>query len=106
MNGLLKNQFYGAFGGAVVLLAFFSAVGIGLLITGNPTLLNIFALVVATAFTFNTAANFRKEASSKWNKYELTAPVRRTRFHFYQNLSVAGFGDGNKIRPGALSHPW
>jgi hypothetical protein len=78
MNGLLKNQFYGAFGGAVVLLVFFSAVGIGLLITGNPTMLNIFALAAATAFAFNTAANFRKEASSKWNKYELTAPVRRS----------------------------
>jgi hypothetical protein len=78
MNGLLKNQFYGAIGGAVVLLVFFSAVGMGLLITGNSTMLSIFALAAATAFTFNTAANFRKEASSKWNKYELTAPVRRS----------------------------
>lgn len=77
MKGLLKNQFYGAIGSAVVLLAFFAAVGIGLLISGNPSLLNIYVLVAATAFAFNAVSGFRKEASSKWSKYELTTPVGR-----------------------------
>ncbi len=77
MKGLLKNQFYGALGSALVLLAFFVAVGIGLLISGNPSLLNIYVLVASTAFAFNAVSGFRKEASSKWSKYELTTPVAR-----------------------------
>jgi hypothetical protein len=77
MKGLLRNQFYGALSSAVVLLIFFVAIGIGLLISGNPSLLNIYALVTATAFTFNAISGFRKEASSKWSKYELTTPVGR-----------------------------
>lgn len=77
MKGLLRNQFYGALGSAVVLLVFFVAIGIGLLISGNASLLNIYVLVAATAFAFNAVSGFRKEASSKWSKYELATPVRR-----------------------------
>ena len=77
MTGLLKNNFYGALGSAKILLAVFLAVGIGLLISANHTLLNIYGLVTATVFSFNAVSGFRKEASTKWNKYELTAPVRR-----------------------------
>lgn len=77
MNGLLKNSFYGALGSAKVLLAFFLAAGLWLLISGNPSLLNVFGLVTATAFSFNAVSGIRKEAATKWSKYELTAPVRR-----------------------------
>ncbi|HCC37053.1 MAG TPA: ABC-2 transporter permease [Treponema sp.] len=77
MNGLLKNCFYGALGSAKILLAFFLAAGMALLISGNPTLLNVFGLITATVFSFNAVSSVRKEAATKWNKYELTAPVRR-----------------------------
>lgn len=77
MNGLLKNSFYGALGSAKILLAVFLAAGIALLISGNPTLLNILGLITATVFSFNAVSGFRKEAATKWSKYELTAPVRR-----------------------------
>ncbi len=77
MIGLLKNNFYGAIGSAVIFLVVFLTAGLALLITGNPSLLNILVIVSATAFAFNAISGFRKEASTKWNKYELTTPVRR-----------------------------
>lgn len=77
MIGLLKNNFYGAIGSAVIFLVVFLSAGLALLITGNPPLLNILVIISATAFAFNAASGFRKEASTKWNKYELTTPVRR-----------------------------
>mgnify|MGYP000551380036 CR=1 FL=1 len=77
MKGLLKNQFYGAIGSTMVLLIIFSVAGIGLIISGNPSVLTIYVLASPTAFAFNAVASIRKEAASKWNKYELTAPVRR-----------------------------
>lgn len=77
MNGLLKNSFYGALGSAKILLAFFVVAGFALMITGNPSFLNIFGLITATVFSFNAVSGLRKEAATKWNKYELTAPVRR-----------------------------
>ncbi len=77
MIGLLKNNFYGTIGSAILFFVVFSAMGLVLLITGNPTVLNIMVVISATAFAFNAVSGFRKEASTKWNKYELTAPVRR-----------------------------
>lgn len=77
MIGLLKNSFYGAIGSAIIFLVVFSTAGLVLLITGNPSLLNILVVVSSTAFAFNAVSGFRKEASTKWNKYELTTPVRR-----------------------------
>ena len=77
MKGLLKNQFYGAIGGAAVLIVFFGAVGAWLLISANPSLLNIYVLVIATAFAFNAVSGLRKESSSKWIRYQLTTPVTR-----------------------------
>jgi len=95
MNGLLKNQFYGAIGSFFILLAFFIFTGIILLITGNPTLLTFFAVVATIAFTFNATASLRKEASSNWSKYELTTPVRRkdvTKSRYINHAIWAMFG--------------
>ena len=77
MTGLLKNNFYGALESGVIFLAFFLVAGLGVLISGDAVLLNILILVPPTSFAISPASSFRKEASTKWNKYELTAPVRR-----------------------------
>ncbi|RCX06901.1 ABC-2 family transporter [Anaerobacterium chartisolvens] len=77
MIGLLKNNFYGAIGSAFFIFAVFVTAGLALLITGNPSLLNLLVILSGTAFSFNAIAGFRKEAATKWNKYELTMPVRR-----------------------------
>ncbi|WMJ89237.1 ABC-2 transporter permease [Anaerocolumna sp. MB42-C2] len=75
--GLLKNSFYGAIGSAIIFLIVFLTAGLVLLITGSPALLNVLVVISATAFAINAVSGFRKEASTKWNKYELAAPVRR-----------------------------
>ncbi len=77
MKGLLKNQFYGAMDSALILLAIFTVFGIGVWFLGYPSLLTVYVLVPATAFALNVTAGFRKEAASKWDKYELATPVKR-----------------------------
>lgn len=95
MIGLLKNSFYGAIGSAVIVLVVFSAAGLVLLITGNPALLNVLVIISATTFAINTVSGFRKEASTKWNKYELTTPVRRkdiVKSRYISHISWVIFG--------------
>ncbi len=77
MIGLLRNSYYGALGSAKVLAVFFAAAGVALLVSGNQMLMNLFGIVTATAFSANAVSGIRKEASTKWGKYELTTPVRR-----------------------------
>jgi hypothetical protein len=77
MSGLLKNSFYGALGSAKILLVFFLAAGVALLISGNAAILMLYGFITATAFSFVAVSGIRREAATKWNKYELTAPVRR-----------------------------
>jgi len=78
MIGLLKNYYYGAFGSAVIFLVAFLAAGFGLLFTGGSDMFVYgFILVSGVAFSFNAVSGFRKESSTKWNKYELTAPIKR-----------------------------
>lgn len=95
MIGLLKNNFYGAIGSAILFLIVFIAAGAVLLITGNPVLLYILTMVSATAFAFNAVAGFRKEASSKWSNYELTTPIRRkdiVKSRYVSHMSWMAFG--------------
>lgn len=77
MIGLLKNQFYGAMGSGILFFVAFMAGGLVLLIIGNPALLNILVMVSAPVFVFSAIAGFRKEAATKWSRYELTAPITR-----------------------------
>jgi len=77
MIGLLKNSFYGAIRSAGVLLFVILAVGLALLITGNPILLTLNVIISAGAASFVAISSFRRESSTKWYKYELTTPVKR-----------------------------
>lgn len=78
MTGLLKNNFYGAIGSAKIILLFLFIDGITLLVTGNQTVLAALALSSATLLSLNTASSIRKESSTKWIKYQLTTPVKRS----------------------------
>ena len=77
MKGLLRNNYYGVIDGAKILLSLFAVMGIALLISGSSELFIIFALAPATLLAFNAVSSLRKDASTKWIKYELTTPVRR-----------------------------
>lgn len=77
MKGLLKNNFFGAMGSAMVSLSFFVVFGIVVIVTANSSLLLIFGLVCIPIFAINALSAFRKESATNWNKYIIVAPVRR-----------------------------
>lgn len=77
MKGLLRNSFYGTISGAIVSLGVFVGAGIVMLILGNYLLFLIFGLLCIVVFTFNAIASFRREISSNWVKYAITAPIKR-----------------------------
>lgn len=77
MTGLLKNNFYGAFGNMKMFLVFNAVLYLALLITGNVSLMNILSMFTAPALALLAISCFRKEHSSNWGKYKLTMPVTR-----------------------------
>lgn len=80
MNGLLKNNFYAS----IANMKFFSIAmllfGIFVVVVDNriPSLLIGFTLSCIVGFTMNAAFALGKENISKWEKYKLMTPVRRT----------------------------
>ncbi len=77
MKGLMANNFYGAIDNIKLFFVFDALLSIVLLISGNPTLLNAFAVVSPPAIALFVVACLRKENTSKWGKYKLTFPVTR-----------------------------
>lgn len=77
MKGLFLNGFYATIGNIKLFLWIVLAVGAFLLATGNPTLQELFVYITITALSGNGVISARKDAVSKWNKYEITMPVRR-----------------------------
>lgn len=79
MKGLLRNNFYAAsisrriFGEIVVLVLL-----LAVLTAGRPTFLICCMLASMAGFPLNAMAGLRREAGSKWWKYKLTVPVRRS----------------------------
>lgn len=80
MNGLLKNNFYASIANmkffAIAMLFF----GIFVVVVDNriPSLLIGFTLSCIVGFSMNAAFALGKENVSKWEKYKLMTPVRRT----------------------------
>ena len=77
MKGLLRNSFYGAKDSFIVLLVMLGALGIGVVVSGNATLLNIFGFPCVTVFAVVALSSYRKEAATNWNKYIVASPVKR-----------------------------
>lgn len=97
MKGLLRNNFYGAMKSAGIFLFAVAAVGLALLIVGDPVLLQLVVIISAAAASFVSISGFRKDASSKWSQYELTAPVRRKDIVKAQYISHAAWVSGGII---------
>ncbi len=90
MKGLLKNNFYGILSGAKVFLIFMLLLGICVtMMEKNSFMVIVYALLGIIGFSINGIACLRNESSSNWNKYKLTAPVKRAeivRSYFLSHL--------------------
>lgn len=80
MKGLLKNNFYAAYANAGLFSIVMLLLGIFVIAVDNaiPSLLIGYVLSVMVGFSVNAISGLGKEYSSKWAKYKLTVPVKRT----------------------------
>lgn len=80
MKGLMKNNFYAAVSNVKVFTIVMILLGIFVVAMDNkiPSLIIVYMLLSMVGFSLNSAASLRKEGASKWSKYKLTAPVKRS----------------------------
>lgn len=91
MKGLLKNNFYMALPNVKVFSIVMVLLGIFVVIMDNkiPSLIIGYMLLGMIGFPFSSIASLRKESNTRWGKYKLTAPVRRSaivRSYFFSLL--------------------
>ncbi|MDE6530582.1 MAG: ABC-2 transporter permease [Lachnospiraceae bacterium] len=80
MRGLLKNNFYAAYANVKVFSIVMILLGIFVVAMDNkiPSLIIGYLLLAMIGFSFNSIASLRKESSTKWSRYKLTAPIKRS----------------------------
>ena len=80
MRGLLRNNFYVTLADAKAFAVVVTLLGVFVVAMDNaiPSLLIFYIMLVMVGFPFNSVAGIRKESATKWGKYKLTAPVKRT----------------------------
>lgn len=77
MKGLFLNSIYSSIGNIKLFLLIVLGIAVTVMITGNPTAQELFVYITITAFSMNAVVSSRKDAASKWNKFELTMPILR-----------------------------
>lgn len=90
MKGLLKNNFYAALPNVkwfAVLLAAFGAFAVAM-DNDLPTLVIGYMLLSIVGLSLTSLASLRRESGSKWAKYKLTTPVKRSEIVKSQYLSL------------------
>lgn len=80
MKGLLKNNFYATLSNAKVFAGVMFLLGVFVVVMDDkiPSLVIGYMLLAMIGFSLNSVASLRKESSTKWSRYKLTAPVRRS----------------------------
>ena len=80
MKGLLKNNFYATLSNVKVFAIVMLLLGIFAVAMDNkiPSLMIGYMLSGMIGFSFHSIAGLRKESATKWSKYKLTAPVKRS----------------------------
>lgn len=78
MKGLFLDNYYKTIDSIKLFAILVLAVGTAVLITGNETGLELFVYIAITALSINGISSLRKDANVKWNKLELTLPVKRS----------------------------
>lgn len=77
MKGLFLCNLYKMIGNIKLLTVFIMAGGIALLVTGSYTFIQIFVCISITILTINAMSSLRKDAETKWNRFEITMPITR-----------------------------
>lgn len=80
MKGLLKNNFYATLSNVKTFSVAMFLLGIFVVVMDNkiPSLIIGYMLLGMIGFSLNSIASLRKESSTKWSKYKLTAPIKRS----------------------------
>ena len=80
MKGLLKNNYYAALSNVKAFAIIMLLLGVFVVAADNkiPTLIIGYMLLSMIGFSLNSIASLRKESATKWSKYKLTAPVKRS----------------------------
>ena len=94
MKGLIRNNFY-SMGGGMKIAFLMSAVLMFIpLFTKDYKILTIVIAIQIFCFISNTGAALRADEVSKWNKFELTLPVKASTVVAAKYLS---FGDSVRV---------
>ena len=78
MKGLLRNNLYATLSNAKVFSGFMILFGIFAVAVISPSLQISYAMIGIIGFSVNAIAVTKNEYISKWGKYKLTLPVKRT----------------------------
>lgn len=78
MKGLLKNNLYAALSNARFFLEVLALFGIFAAFVLSPGLLTGYVLLCMVGATVIAILSLEKENASKWRKYKLTTPIRRS----------------------------
>ncbi len=78
MRGLLKNNLYAALASEKSFFAAMLLFGVAAVAAASQTLLLGYALLCMVGFPTISIFGLFKESASKWGRYKLTAPVRRS----------------------------
>lgn len=77
MNGLIRNNFYSMESNLMVSFIMAAALVFSPLIINNPTVYPMIIAVQVFLFVVNTGTALHADEVAKWNKFELTLPIRR-----------------------------
>lgn len=80
MKGLVRNNFYASFSNIKWYSVIMLLLGIFVIAMDRevPSLLINYTLICMAGFSFNAISCMEKENTSKWEKYKLTLPIKRT----------------------------
>lgn len=96
MKGLIRNNFYSMEGNIKIAFIMAAVLAFTPLLINNSTLLinnsTLFSVIIAIqifSFVANTGTSLHADETAKWNKFELTLPIKRSTIIGAKYLSFA-----------------
>lgn len=95
MIGLLRNDVFGVIDNLKVYALLIAVFGVGCIVSGGVTVLYLFCILTPAVLSAVSISSLRLESNSRWPKYKLTLPIRRSAIvkgHYVNHLlwSVVG----------------